>query len=142
MTETSDTRWFRIVVSLATGFFAGIFTANAIYYNRIRTGDRSCQAISQNEANVLFWINLILAIIAFIIFIWALWRLIFGKEERTNIQQKYLNSANLSDLGSNVYGNISNLGSSAYSAASDLGSSAYGALVSEAGLLPAAAVVA
>ncbi len=80
-----ESRWFKIVVLIATGFFAGFFIANAIYFNRIMNG--SCSAVTKTEATVLFWANIILAIIAGIIFIWVLFRIVWvrrpSKEEKT-----------------------------------------------------------
>ena len=86
MVESSGDRWFKITVVISSGFFAGFSIANAIYYNRIRTG--ACSAITQGEATTLLWINIILAVLAIIIFFWALWLLIFTAEVRTSISNQ------------------------------------------------------
>lgn len=86
MVESSGDRWFKITVVISSGFFAGFSIANAIYYNRIRTG--ACSAVTQGEAATLLWINIILAILAIIIFFWALWLLIFTAEVRTDLNNQ------------------------------------------------------
>lgn len=77
----SEDLWFRVASVIATGFFTGLFIANAFYWNKIRNG--SCNAVTSNDATVLFWLNVIFAIIVGLLFLWALIRLFYtgSKEE-------------------------------------------------------------
>jgi len=102
VTETTESRWFKIVVFLASGFFFGFSIANAVYYDRIRRG-ASCSAISRNEANTMFWINVILAIIAGIVFIWSIYKL-FTKDYRESKKQQVLAYLNAPPAGGGFIG--------------------------------------
>ncbi len=60
-----------------------LFVANAVNYERAR---KNCNAISSGTANLLFWLNAILAVVFGLLFIWALFVLIThprGKGETT-----------------------------------------------------------
>lgn len=81
MADTTETRWYKIVTTTAVGFATGAFIANSVYFNRIRTG--TCNAMTSGEANVLMWINIILAVVFGLHFLWSAWRLIFAREFRT-----------------------------------------------------------
>ena len=78
MEESTGSRWFKILVTVGSGFGTGFFIANEFFYGRIRSG--SCNAVTRNEATVMMWINIILAIAMGLIFIWAIFMLlpIFG----------------------------------------------------------------
>lgn len=81
MSDTTETRWFKIVTLVAAGFFSGLFIANVIYYNRLRNGGN----VTKGEATAMLWINGILLVIAIILFVWALVRLVApeGAKEKT-----------------------------------------------------------
>lgn len=74
----TESVWFRSISLIGFGFITGAFIANAIYWERILSGQ--CNAVSRSEANGLLWINIILAIIAGAMFIWAFIRLFFHSE--------------------------------------------------------------
>nr|QBK91131.1 MAG: uncharacterized protein LCPAC202_01050 [Pithovirus LCPAC202] len=59
--------------------------ANAIEYNRAKT---DCNSVSSNTANVLLWLNIILAVILAIIFIWAIYRLLVHPKTRGEVLKK------------------------------------------------------
>nr|QBK90669.1 MAG: hypothetical protein LCPAC104_01660 [Pithovirus LCPAC104] len=82
MSDSSDSenRWFRIITFIVSLFFLGISILNAVWYNRIRNG--SCNALSKRDAEIGFWLNIFLAIIAGIIFIWALISLFYFSDYR------------------------------------------------------------
>ncbi len=67
--------WFRTISLIIILFFLIISIVNAYYWNRVR--NKSCNGISKSEASGLLWLNIILAIIAGAIFIWAFIRLFF-----------------------------------------------------------------
>ncbi len=78
--ETSEAKWFRVTAVVVTAVGAGLSIANAIFYNKAKNG--SCVGISSTEIDVLFWVNVILAIIFIVLFIWALARLVTAKKYR------------------------------------------------------------
>ena len=57
--------------------------ADVVYFKRISSG--SCTSISQSAALSMYWVNILLLIVAIILFLWALYRLIFGRETREKI---------------------------------------------------------
>ena len=67
--------WFKIIIIIVAAATIGVSIANIIYYNRIRSSNST--VISHNEAVTMLWINIILIVFAAVIFIWAIWRLIF-----------------------------------------------------------------
>ena len=83
MSDTTETRWFKIAVFIMTGFVLGTSIANIVYYNRIRTG--TCNAVTRGEGNAMFWINIIIAVVAGLLMLWSLWRLVFSREFRQQL---------------------------------------------------------
>jgi NADH:ubiquinone oxidoreductase subunit 5 (subunit L)/multisubunit Na+/H+ antiporter MnhA subunit len=65
-----ESLWFRIIAIIGSGVFTGFFIANAIYWNRVRSSSHS--VVSNGEANAFMWINIILAVLSAIIFIWGI----------------------------------------------------------------------
>lgn len=82
--DTTESRWFKIIVFVLSAIVVGVTIANLVYFNRIRNG--TCQAISHNTAVTMLWVNAILLIIAIIVFIWSLWRLLFSGATRQRVQ--------------------------------------------------------
>lgn len=72
--------WFRSIAVIVMLIFVIVFIANTVYFDRARKG--SCAALSVSEANTMFWLNLILSIIAVIMFIWSFIRLFFHPAAR------------------------------------------------------------
>ncbi len=68
--ESTGSRWFKIIVLVGSGFGTGFFIANAVVFGRIV--NKSCNAVSRNEAQTLMWINIVMAVVFAIIFIWAI----------------------------------------------------------------------
>lgn len=102
VTETTESRWFKIVVFLASGFFLGFSIANAVYYDRIRRG-ASCDAITKGEADTMFWINVILAFIAGIVFLWSIYKL-FTKDYRESKKNQVLGYLQAAPAGGGFFG--------------------------------------
>lgn len=82
--ETSESRWFKIVVFVVSGFFVGFSIANMIYFNRIRKAGGG-GGVTQGEATAMLWVNGILLAIAVIIFLWSIYRLIVGPPQRQQV---------------------------------------------------------
>lgn len=84
--ETSfESRGFLWLVILGSAGGIALTVANAIEYNRAKT---DCNSVSSNTANVLLWLNIILAVILAIIFIWAIYRLLVHPKTRGEIVKK------------------------------------------------------
>ena len=98
MADTTETLWFKIIVTIASGFFAGLFLANIIYYNRLRTGG----TLSSGEITSMLWLNAILFVVAIIIFIWALVRLVLSPASREVVQTKAVTVLQSTDTGFDV----------------------------------------
>ena len=77
----SESRLFKIVIFIFSGFFAGLSLANIIYYARILRGD--CRALSHGEAQSMLWVNVAVFILSIIIFLWSIWRLLFPHHTTT-----------------------------------------------------------
>ena len=90
--ETSEARWFKIVVFVISGFFVGFSIANIVYFNRIRRNN-GAPGITRGEATAMLWINAILFGVSLIIFIWSIYRLVAGVEYRRRVTQ-YLQEPN------------------------------------------------
>ena len=84
--ETTESRWFKFVVVLASGLATAFFIANAVYYDKIRKG--SCSAVTTKEADTMYYINVILAIISVFVFIWGIYRLVASKDYRVYLQDQ------------------------------------------------------
>lgn len=98
MADTTETLWFKIIVTIASGFFAGLFLANIIYYNRLRTGG----TLSSGEITSMLWLNAILFVVAIIIFIWALVRLVLSPASRDVVQTKAVTYLQSTDTGLDI----------------------------------------
>ena len=84
--ETSfESRGFLWLVIIGSAGGIALTVANAIEYNRAKT---DCNSISSNTANVLLWLNIILAVILAIIFIWAIYRLLVHPKTRGEVVKK------------------------------------------------------
>lgn len=77
--ETTESRWFKIIVFIIAGVIAVFAFVNILYYNRLRRGD----TITQGEATAMFWVNIVLFVVAIIIFLYSIYRLTFTQEVRT-----------------------------------------------------------
>src|SRR4030067_2756443 len=73
-TINTEAIWFRIIVVIVVGFFLALFIANAVFFDRIRKQPFSC-TVTQSEADGMFWLNVIWAIIAAVFFVWSIVRL-------------------------------------------------------------------
>jgi hypothetical protein len=80
-----ESRGFLWLVLIGSAGGVALTVANAIEYNRAKT---NCVAISTNTANVLLWLNVILAIILAIIFIWAIYRLLVHPRTMSEITRR------------------------------------------------------
>lgn len=86
MVDTSETRWFKILVFIFSAVVVGLFIANVVYYNRIRTGG----TVTTGEATSMLWLSVIFLILGIIVFLWSIWSLIFSKETRESVKHYML----------------------------------------------------
>lgn len=89
MSDTSETRWFKVIVFISTGFIAGVSLANIIYYDRIRKSSRTCSAVTNTEATTMVALNVVIFILAVIVFLWSLWKLLFDRSIRDKAQDTF-----------------------------------------------------
>jgi uncharacterized BrkB/YihY/UPF0761 family membrane protein len=89
----TETRIFRIFAVIVAIIFVGFSIANVAYFNQIKNGE--CTTISQGAATSMYIVNIILLIVAIFLFIWALYRLIFGKVTRNKANQYVIGDGGL-----------------------------------------------
>ena len=78
-------RVFLVSTTIVSGFFTGFSLANIVYYARLRNA--GCSAISSGEATSMLILNIILFIIALVIFIWTIWELIVSSKTKQQLYQ-------------------------------------------------------
>jgi len=66
--------WFSIIIIVFILLFLVLFIINAVYWNKLRSSGCGT-AVSASQANLYFWLNLIAALLAAIILIWAIVRM-------------------------------------------------------------------
>lgn len=98
--DTTESRWFKIVIFLVSGIVVGVSIANIVYFDRIRKG--TCGAVTHGEAVAMIWVNAILLVIAALVFLWSLWRLIFSRDTRQKVKH-YITSPSLGAQGGYTY---------------------------------------
>jgi uncharacterized BrkB/YihY/UPF0761 family membrane protein len=77
-----DTLWFRVAVLIFAGFIVGLSIANSVFYNRIR----NFEEVSKDTATNMLFVNIITAILAIILLVWAIYRLL-SKEKRETVKK-------------------------------------------------------
>ena len=96
MSDT-ESRWFKIIVTLLSAVIIGVTIANLVYFNKIRTG--SCDSVSSGEATTMLWINIILLVIAAVVFIWSLYRLFVSHDTRQKVQHYMISPESGMNMG-------------------------------------------
>ena len=86
-TINTEAIWFRIISVIIIGLFLILFIANAVFFDRIRKQPFSC-TVTKSEADWMFWLNVIWAIIAAIFFVWAIVRLFWRETARDEAAEK------------------------------------------------------
>ncbi len=81
---------FLIVVLIVMAFVTAVFITNAVFYEAIRKQASACGgAVSKNEADVLFWLNVVLAVIAAILLLVSI-VLLFFAYKKPKFTEKYI----------------------------------------------------
>lgn len=79
-----------IVIIIVMIFITGVFIANAFFFAEIRKSGCGTK-ISTSEGEILYWFNLILAIISGLVVLFAIFILVFWRSERSRYyEQRYL----------------------------------------------------
>jgi len=86
MSDTTETRWFKIIVFIFSAIVVGLFIANVVYFNRIRTGG----TVTTGEATSMLWLSVIFLIIGILVFLWSIWSLVFSKGTRESVKHYML----------------------------------------------------
>ena len=82
---------FNIATMLITGFMFGVSISNSVYFSRI--SDRPSEAVGRSSAQAMLGINIVLAILSGLIFLWASYKLLISNEDKYNTMIKYVDSA-------------------------------------------------
>ncbi len=69
----TQSRGFVIVVAIGSAAGLALTITNAVFFSRARN---NCLSVSNNAANTMMWLNIILAVILGFVFIWAIYRLV------------------------------------------------------------------
>lgn len=91
-TVHTESRGFIIGTVIASAAGLGLTITNSVYYSRARS---NCASIDSNSANIMMWLNIILAVIFGIILIWAFYRLVVHPDLRKELGRKtsdYINA--------------------------------------------------
>ena len=83
---------FNIATMLITGFMFGVSISNSVYFSRISS--RPSEAMGRSSAQAMLGINILLAILSGLIFLWSSYKLIISNEDKYNIMTKYIDSTN------------------------------------------------
>jgi len=79
--------FYKGIVLLGSAVAIAFGITNIVYFNKIRLND-NCGEVSVGTATTLVWLNIILVILAAVVFFWSLFRLIFtGKDEKETVKQ-------------------------------------------------------
>ena len=81
---------FNIATMLITGFMFGVSISNSVYFSRI--SDKPSEAMGRSSAKAMLGINIVLAILSGLIFLWSSYKLIISNEDKFNTMTKYVNS--------------------------------------------------
>ena len=85
---SSEFTFYKGLVLIASVIALVFGIINIVYYNRIRLNN-NCEEISEGAATNLIWLNIILVILASVVFFWSFFRLIFtGEAEKETVRQK------------------------------------------------------
>ena len=90
--ELTSTRIFYIVVIIITGIIFGSLIANAVYFRKI-SNNGGGGGITKGVANVMFYFNLVMALAAGIVFVYAMVKLFVPPKIRTGVSKSVQNYA-------------------------------------------------
>jgi hypothetical protein len=83
---SSHSRLYNGGIMVLSGFFCGFSVANAVYYSKIMK-DTTTPPISAGTAKTMMVINIIIAIITGILFLWFVYRTVFSVDTRYQVSQ-------------------------------------------------------
>ncbi len=82
---------FNIATMLITGFMFGVSISNSVYFSRISS--RPSEAMGRSSAQAMLGINIVLAILCGLIFLWSSYKLVVSNEDKYNTMTRYVDSA-------------------------------------------------
>ena len=82
---------FNIATMLITGFMFGISISNSVYFSRISAVPN--YAMGKTTARAMMALNIVLAILSGIIFVWSSYKLLVSNEDKFGTMSKYVESA-------------------------------------------------
>jgi hypothetical protein len=84
--------WYKAIVLIVSALALGVGILNIVYFNRIRLNTTTCTNLTSSEAHTALILNIVLVILAGVLFFWSLFRLIFSGEEKKDIVHKTYNT--------------------------------------------------
>jgi len=81
---------FNIATMLITGFMFGVAISNSVYFARI--GDKPSEAMGSGAAKAMLGVNIVLAVLSGIIFLWSSYKLVVANEDKFDTMSKYVSN--------------------------------------------------
>jgi len=81
---------FNIATMLITGFMFGIAISNSVYFARI--ADKPSEAVGSGAAKAMLGVNIILAALTCLIFLWSSYKLVVANEDKYDTMSKYISN--------------------------------------------------
>ena len=81
---------FNIATMLITGFMFGVAISNSVYFARI--ADKPSQGMGSGAAKAMLGVNIVLASLSGLIFLWSSYKLIVANEDKFDTMSKYVSS--------------------------------------------------
>ena len=81
---------FNIATMLIAGFMFGVSIANTVYFARI--SDKPSEAVGRNTARAMLGINIVLAVLSGVIFLYASYKLVVSNEDKFETMNTYISN--------------------------------------------------
>lgn len=81
---------FNIATMLITGFMLGVAVSNSVYFAKI--SDKPSEAMGSGAAKAMLGINIVLAVLSAMIFLWSSYKLIVANEDKFDTMNKYVSN--------------------------------------------------
>ena len=85
--------WYKLIVLITSAIAIAFGIVNIVYFNKIRLNN-NCNDVTNSQAVMALWFNIILVIFAGITFFWSLFRLIFTGQIKPVLVNKTYNTHN------------------------------------------------
>ncbi len=83
--STGELLFFRGIVVFGSVIGAGLSIANISYYDRVRKD--TCNGITKTQADTMYWVSIVFAILFFLLFIWSLFSLLHHSHKNEQVDE-------------------------------------------------------